>query len=288
TDDFGLTGFKRSQPTDDIGSMGFKRSQPMDDMGTMSLRRKKSQPMEDHSPDLGYTPTRRPLISRGSDIWHAGLGTLANIPLTPTLSSRQRVDSNRDCQLLILGALQGIEQASETRQRAAFLVEAMDDQKKLELIDFLFAPNGVLPSTLENNACKHFECSSEELDGVLDYDTLETLLSLWEKIHQQILPNFVAMVYPLEKYDRRLQLRKKFLTFFRDKVLVKILSSLDFNPKNFQLFPLLFVIDIQTMNNSSRYWEFKDLMNKLLGTKLKISRKISILSETDSLVCFLF
>ena len=58
--------------------------------------------------------------------------------------------------------------------------------------------NGVLPSTLENDACKFFECSSDELDGLIDYDTIEVLLSFWEKIYQQILPNFIAMVYPLE------------------------------------------------------------------------------------------
>uniref|UniRef100_A0A914P9C8 Uncharacterized protein n=1 Tax=Panagrolaimus davidi TaxID=227884 RepID=A0A914P9C8_9BILA len=156
----------------------------------------------------------------------------------------------------------------------------MDAATRLNLIDFLFTENGVIASTLENNACKHFQCPREKLDGILDEECVDSFIDLWENVYLHILPNFFGMVYSLEKYNPNIQLRKKFLIHFRDKVLVRVFSEVNYFGRNVPiLYPILFAIDIQTMSNTKGYWKFKTLMNRLMGTEIINPRRLTVLSD---------
>ena len=96
----------------------------------------------------------------------------------------------------------------------------------------------MIASTLENNACKHFQCPREELDGILDEECVDLFIDLWENIYLHILPNFFGMVYSLEV---------SFVYFFSLIGAVKMRDG--------QNFVLVSVLNgIQCRNSGRRQW----------------------------------
>ncbi|KAH7697414.1 hypothetical protein AAVH_35504 [Aphelenchoides avenae] len=102
----------------------------------------------------------------------------------------------------IVSALQGSnEYDHRTRAQIASATKDLDDVAKTALIDFLASEDGAIASTLGNNACKHFNCSTEELEYVLDEENVDSLVELWNRTYTLILPTIYGMLYPLEVYS---------------------------------------------------------------------------------------
>uniref|UniRef100_A0A7E4VIE2 CLASP_N domain-containing protein n=1 Tax=Panagrellus redivivus TaxID=6233 RepID=A0A7E4VIE2_PANRE len=78
------------------------------------------------------------------------------------------------------------------------------------------------------------------------------------------------MLYGLQTTN--LNIRRQFLGILRDRVVVRLLANLgpvaDKRVRQL-LFPVLFALDVQTLDNSSRYWHFKKLMCSIMGVKVR-------------------
>ncbi|KAH7704365.1 hypothetical protein AAVH_28441 [Aphelenchoides avenae] len=105
-----------------------------------------------------------------------------------------------------VSALQGSnEYDHRTRAQIASATKDLDDVAKTALIDFLASEDGAIASTLGNNACKHFNCSTEELEYVLDEENVDSLVELWHRTYTLILPTIYGMLYPLEGPQAKLK-----------------------------------------------------------------------------------
>jgi hypothetical protein len=138
----------------------------------------------------------------------------------------------------------------------------MDTNERASLLDFLVSEDGAIASTMENNACKHFNCSPEELEFVLEADNFETLKELWMKFYSQTLPTLFAMLYPLEQFDGGFSVRRAMLTYFRNKVLIPVLKFVKFTRKASVLRQMLLTVGFDTKDNTTECETFDRIVKR--------------------------
>ncbi|TMS35790.1 hypothetical protein L596_003110 [Steinernema carpocapsae] len=154
-------------------------------------------------------------------------------------------------QLVIFSALKGEEVDYSLRSQIAETIQQSEDQTKLGLIDFITESDGAVALAVENNAWKAFSCQPDDLSSALCDDNVDVLVDLWEKLLNQILPTAVAMLYPLKTIDATFDIRKCILTYFRDRVLLKVLSHYPYRSAALQ--PMLFAVLLETADNTPNY-----------------------------------
>ncbi|KAL3082948.1 hypothetical protein niasHS_010750 [Heterodera schachtii] len=144
-------------------------------------------------------------------------------------------------QLDIISALRGNEHDFLANAAIADAIRAVQsDEDKMELIDFIASEeHGAIALTLENNACKMFNCSPSELPLVSsNYKTkkhfLSELCELFTTSLCQSIPTLFAMLYPLQHFNPNFQIRKIILRHFRDRVLIRLLANFEFGRELFK------------------------------------------------------
>lgn len=124
-------------------------------------------------------------------------------------------------ELTILTALKGGEVSSEERQRCSSEINLLTGPEKTELIEFVRRETA---GVVENNAMKMFETS--ELTSSLLQDHFHVIVELWEQLTSSACA-LQGICYGLELYDPEFKVKKQLMIAFRDRVLVKILCSVD-------------------------------------------------------------
>ncbi|KAI1727024.1 hypothetical protein Ddc_04306 [Ditylenchus destructor] len=204
--------------------------------------------------------------------------TAHSLPTSNTASSPRSAppDFNWSYHLDIISALKGNIHNYISRSCVAESIYALTEDTKTKLIDFIASMQGAIASTLENNACKQFNCAPDDLESMFNADVdmeevLEKLFQLWDALLHQIVPNTFGMLYPLEQFDASFGVKRTVLIHFRDRVLVRLFCR--FNPplelcvlnKWRKLFSIFSTIDMETKNDSSfEYKLFEKLFLRLV------------------------
>ncbi|VDN52460.1 unnamed protein product [Dracunculus medinensis] len=158
------------------------------------------------------------------------------------------------CHLQLIISLQGFELDASTRHLCAMNIMEMNGFAKAGLINFL----------TENNACKAFGCATNELESILNADNSEILSALWKQTVSKIIPTLQAILYPLKVFQDDFDIRHAVLATFRNKVLNRVLPSIDFRiPLLYR--SMIFSILILTDDNSQEFIIFKKIGGSILA-----------------------
>jgi hypothetical protein len=102
------------------------------------------------------------------------------------------------------------------------------------------------------------------LANVLAVRNFNDLLDFWSFVQLQIVPNFSALVYPLEDNDT-FQIRTCILTALRDKVLLPILKTHELNiDERVRIRPILALVCFATADHTKKHQEFVELSDRIL------------------------
>ncbi|KAI6184120.1 hypothetical protein M3Y97_00562200 [Aphelenchoides bicaudatus] len=162
-----------------------------------------------------------------------------------------------------MNALKGDDLLYTERMEVVESIKALDSAGRADLVDFLSSKNAAISATMENNACKHFVCTPEELTNVLSVRTINDLLDFWSFVLLQIVPTFSSLTYPLE--DDTFQVRPCILTALRDKVLLPILRNRNLSSDDgARIRPILAHVCFATADHSQKHQEFVELSDRIL------------------------
>ncbi|KAK0395969.1 hypothetical protein QR680_001511 [Steinernema hermaphroditum] len=190
--------------------------------------------------------------------WKSTDSSTSHSPKTPKSSC-----SFYACHLTILTAFKGDEMDYASRAQVAEALEQCDEQNMLSMINFITESDGAAAATLENNACKAFSCTKEDLCKVDLDEKVDILIELWDKLSSQIIPTARAMLYPLKTFNSSFDISRCMLTYFRDRVLLKVLSQSRY--RNASLQAMLFTVLLETADNSENYHNMQQIASFLMS-----------------------
>uniref|UniRef100_A0A914HJ10 Uncharacterized protein n=1 Tax=Globodera rostochiensis TaxID=31243 RepID=A0A914HJ10_GLORO len=172
--------------------------------------------------------------------------TSSALTMTPPAGILTHPDFANSYQLDIISALRGNEHNFLARAAIADAIRVLQsDEDKLELIDFLASKEqGAIALTLENNACKMFNCTPSELPLVSNHHQtkkhfLSKLSELFNIALHKSIPTVFAMLFPLQQFDSNFKIRKIIFHHFRDRVLIRLLANFEFKKELFEEDPNL-------------------------------------------------
>uniref|UniRef100_A0A183C703 LisH domain-containing protein n=1 Tax=Globodera pallida TaxID=36090 RepID=A0A183C703_GLOPA len=132
--------------------------------------------------------------------------TSSALTSTPPAGILTHPDFANSYQLDIISALRGNEHNFLARAAIADAIRVLQsDEDKLKLIDFLASKEqGAIALTLENNACKMFNCTPSELSLVSNHQQtkqhfLSKLSELFNISLHKSIPTVFAMLFPLQR-----------------------------------------------------------------------------------------
>uniref|UniRef100_A0A915AZW1 Uncharacterized protein n=1 Tax=Parascaris univalens TaxID=6257 RepID=A0A915AZW1_PARUN len=169
--------------------------------------------------------------------------------------------SNFSCQLQLMTTLQGADVDATTRHLLAMSIAEMDNLQKTKIADFL--TQTAVAAAMENNACKVFECATDELDKALNEENVALLAALWERTHTEIIPTMQATLYPLKAFDASFDIRREILKAFRDRVLLRILSDVQFELRSLR--SMICSVSFATADESVEFERFSEIADRILG-----------------------
>uniref|UniRef100_A0A0M3I7K1 CLASP_N domain-containing protein n=1 Tax=Ascaris lumbricoides TaxID=6252 RepID=A0A0M3I7K1_ASCLU len=168
---------------------------------------------------------------------------------------------NFSCQLQLVITLQGADVDATTRHLLAMSIAEMDSSQKTEIAGFL--TQIAIPAAMENNACKVFECATDELDKALTEENVALLVALWKRTLTEIIPTMQAMLYPLKAFDASFDIRREILKAFRDRVLLRILSDVRFGLPTLR--SMICSVSFATADDSVEFERFSEIADRILG-----------------------
>uniref|UniRef100_A0A1I8AVL8 Uncharacterized protein n=1 Tax=Steinernema glaseri TaxID=37863 RepID=A0A1I8AVL8_9BILA len=190
--------------------------------------------------------------------WKSTDSSSSHSPKTPKSSF-----SCYSCHLYILSAFKGDEMDFASRAQVAEVLQQSDEPMKASMVNFITAWDGAAAASVENNACKAFSCTPENLNHVAIDEHVDNLIGLWDKLSTQILPTAVSMLYPLKAFDESFDIRRCILTYFRDRVLLRVLSQSCY--RNASLHPMLFTVLLETADDSANYRKMQQIASFLMS-----------------------